>query len=114
MGSARMVAMSSSEIASRARKRRISAAETTSLDKRNSNVSIEPAQAGHAGKTRKIKPGFQHKLETGSIAHGWLDPRTRPSMIKKRNRKRPPLSFQERLSKFAQDARAAARILPPG
>ncbi len=35
-------------------------------------------------------------------------------MIKKRNRKRPPLSFQERLSKFAQDARAAARILPPG
>ena len=35
-------------------------------------------------------------------------------MIKKRNRKRPPLSFQERLSKFAQDARAAARMLPPG
>ena len=35
-------------------------------------------------------------------------------MIRKRNRKRPPLSFQERLSNFAQDARAAARALPPG
>ena len=35
-------------------------------------------------------------------------------MIRKRNRKRPPLSFQERLSKFAQDARTAARMLPPG
>ena len=35
-------------------------------------------------------------------------------MIKKRNRKRPMLSFQERLNKFADDARAAARALPPG
>jgi hypothetical protein len=35
-------------------------------------------------------------------------------MIKKRNRKRPTLSFQERLNKFAEDARAAARTLPPG
>jgi hypothetical protein len=35
-------------------------------------------------------------------------------MTTKRNRKRPLLSFQERLSKFAQDARAAAKKLPPG
>jgi len=35
-------------------------------------------------------------------------------MIKKRNRKRPLLSFQERLTKFAQDARFAAKKLPPG
>ena len=35
-------------------------------------------------------------------------------MIKKRNRKRPMLSFQERLNKFTQEARAAARTLPPG
>ena len=35
-------------------------------------------------------------------------------MIRKRNRKRPELSLQERLSKFAQDARAAAKALPPG
>ena len=35
-------------------------------------------------------------------------------MIRKRNRKRPLLSLQERLSKFAQDARAAAKMLPPG
>jgi hypothetical protein len=35
-------------------------------------------------------------------------------MIMKRNRKRPQLSLQERLSKFAQDIRAAANALPPG
>ena len=35
-------------------------------------------------------------------------------MIKKRNRKRPLLSLQERLSKFAQDARAASRMVPAG
>jgi hypothetical protein len=35
-------------------------------------------------------------------------------MTRKRNRKRPLLSFQERLKKFAQDARAAARKLPAG
>jgi hypothetical protein len=35
-------------------------------------------------------------------------------MIRKRNRKRPLLSFQERLNKFAQEARAAAKVLPPG
>jgi hypothetical protein len=35
-------------------------------------------------------------------------------MIRKRNRKRPLLSFQERLDKFAQEARATAKSLPPG
>jgi len=35
-------------------------------------------------------------------------------MTKKRNRSRPHLSFQERLSKFTQEARAAAKKLPPG
>ena len=35
-------------------------------------------------------------------------------MVRKRNRKRPLLSFQERLNKFADDARAAAKTLPPG
>jgi len=35
-------------------------------------------------------------------------------MAKKRNRSRPPLSLQERLTKFAQDARAAAKKLPAG
>jgi len=35
-------------------------------------------------------------------------------MIRKRNRKRPSLSFQERLSKFAENARTAAKMLPPG
>ena len=35
-------------------------------------------------------------------------------MIRKRNRKRPLLSFQERLYRFAQGARAAAKSLPPG
>ena len=35
-------------------------------------------------------------------------------MIKKRNRTRPMLSLQERLNKFAGDARAAAKTLPPG
>jgi DNA transposition AAA+ family ATPase len=35
-------------------------------------------------------------------------------MIRKRNRTRPLLSLQERLSKYAQDARAAAKALPPG
>ena len=34
-------------------------------------------------------------------------------MGKKRNRTRPLLSFQERLSNFAQEARAAAKKLPP-
>jgi hypothetical protein len=38
----------------------------------------------------------------------------RLAMIKKRNRTRPMLSFQERLNKFAEDARAAAKTLPPG
>ena len=35
-------------------------------------------------------------------------------MTQKRNRKRPLLSFQERLAKLAQDARAAAKKLPAG
>jgi hypothetical protein len=35
-------------------------------------------------------------------------------MTKKRNRTRPVLSFQERLSKFTTEARAAAKKLPPG
>jgi hypothetical protein len=35
-------------------------------------------------------------------------------MAKKRNHKPPVLSFQERLAKFAQSARAAASRLPPG
>ncbi len=35
-------------------------------------------------------------------------------MTRKRNRKRPLLSFQERLSRFAQEARSAAKELPPG
>ena len=34
-------------------------------------------------------------------------------MAKKRNRSRPLLSFQERLSNFAKDAREAAKKLPP-
>jgi len=34
-------------------------------------------------------------------------------MTKKRNRTRPLLSFQERLSNFAQEARSAAKNLPP-
>jgi len=42
----------------------------------------------------------------------WL--KMRLAMVRKRNRKRPMLSFQERLNKFARDARAAARALPPG
>jgi hypothetical protein len=35
-------------------------------------------------------------------------------MTKKRNRTRPALSLQERLNKFTQEARAAARKLPAG
>ena len=35
-------------------------------------------------------------------------------MTKKRNRTRPPLTLQERLNKFTQDARAAAKNLPAG
>ena len=35
-------------------------------------------------------------------------------MTRKRNRKRPALSFQERLNKFTREARAAARNLPAG
>jgi hypothetical protein len=35
-------------------------------------------------------------------------------MAKTRNRSRPLLSLQERLNKFAQDARAAAKKLPVG
>jgi DNA transposition AAA+ family ATPase len=35
-------------------------------------------------------------------------------MTKKRNRTRPALSLQERLNKFTQDARAAAKKLPAG
>jgi DNA transposition AAA+ family ATPase len=35
-------------------------------------------------------------------------------MTKKRNRTRPALTLQERLNKFTQDARAAARKLPAG
>jgi hypothetical protein len=38
----------------------------------------------------------------------------RQAMTQKRNRKRPLLSFQERLAKFAQDARTAAKKLPAG
>ena len=33
---------------------------------------------------------------------------------KKRNRARPPGSFEDRLGKFAEGARIAARKLPPG
>ncbi|BAL77628.1 hypothetical protein [Bradyrhizobium cosmicum] len=35
-------------------------------------------------------------------------------MTKKRNRTRPALSLQERLNKFTQEARAAAKNLPAG
>jgi hypothetical protein len=35
-------------------------------------------------------------------------------MKRTRNRKRPALSFQERLERFAAQARDAARELPPG
>ncbi|MGY3239889.1 DNA transposition AAA+ family ATPase [Bradyrhizobium sp. USDA 4472] len=35
-------------------------------------------------------------------------------MTNKRNRTRPALSLQERLTKFTQDARAAAKNLPAG
>lgn len=35
-------------------------------------------------------------------------------MTKKRNRTRPALSLQERLNKFTQEARDAARKLPAG
>jgi hypothetical protein len=35
-------------------------------------------------------------------------------MTKKRNRTKPALSLQQRLNKFTQDARAAARKLPAG
>jgi DNA transposition AAA+ family ATPase len=35
-------------------------------------------------------------------------------MTKKRNRKRSALTLQERLNKFTQDARAAAKKLPTG
>ncbi|MBR0962627.1 hypothetical protein JQ554_00935 [Bradyrhizobium diazoefficiens] len=35
-------------------------------------------------------------------------------MTKKRNRTRPALSLQERLTQFTQEARAAARKLPAG
>ena len=35
-------------------------------------------------------------------------------MTKKRNRSRPLLSLQERLAKFAQDARSLAKRLPAG
>lgn len=35
-------------------------------------------------------------------------------MTKKRNRTRPTLTLQERLNKFTQEARAAARKLPAG
>ncbi len=35
-------------------------------------------------------------------------------MTRKRNRTRPALTLQERLTKFTQDARAAARKLPAG
>ncbi|WP_426437703.1 hypothetical protein [Bradyrhizobium genosp. P] len=33
---------------------------------------------------------------------------------KRRNRSRPAGSFEERLQKFAEDARSAARKMPPG
>lgn len=35
-------------------------------------------------------------------------------MTKKRNRTRPALSLQERLNKFTEDARTAAKNLPAG
>jgi hypothetical protein len=35
-------------------------------------------------------------------------------MIRKRNRTRPAETLQERLEKFTQDARAAARSMPAG
>ncbi|MGY8709284.1 hypothetical protein RAD16_26375 [Bradyrhizobium sp. 18BD] len=35
-------------------------------------------------------------------------------MTKKRNRTRPALTLQERLNKFTNDARAAAKKLPAG
>jgi len=35
-------------------------------------------------------------------------------MTKKRNRSRPALSLQERLNKFTEDARAAAKNMPAG
>ena len=35
-------------------------------------------------------------------------------MSKKRNRSRPAGSFEDRLQKFADEARSAARRMPPG
>jgi hypothetical protein len=35
-------------------------------------------------------------------------------MTRKRNRTRPALSLQERLNRFTQEARAAARTMPAG
>jgi hypothetical protein len=35
-------------------------------------------------------------------------------MTKKRNRTRPALTLQERLNKFTQEARAAAKAMPAG
>lgn len=35
-------------------------------------------------------------------------------MTKKRNRTRPALTLQERLNKFTEDARAAAKSMPAG
>jgi hypothetical protein len=36
------------------------------------------------------------------------------TMTKKRNRSRPVGTFESRLQKFAEEARSAARLLPPG
>lgn len=44
----------------------------------------------------------------------WLGARKGQSIMKKRNRTRPALSLQERLTRFTQDARAAAKNLPAG
>jgi hypothetical protein len=109
-----MVAMSSSEIASRARRRRTSAPETESLDNRCSSSRSDWPAIGAVARTRKIEPGFQHKLGAGFAGKNWLASRMRSNMIRRRNRRRPPLTFQERLSKFAQDARAVAKALPRG
>jgi len=78
---------------------------------RETGSSLWPAVSGE---NAEKSAGFQHKLATGCVTRDWLGSKMRLAMIRKRNRKRPMLSFQERLSKFAQDARAAARTLPPG
>ncbi len=72
------------------------------------------APGRHRNETRDASVRFQQKLRT-RLASAWLASRRKgQAMTKKRNRTRPALSLQERLNKFTQEARAAARKLPAG